>query len=84
MVKANENEGERLLARWQELAAAGEARKVRIKAGISAREVARRLGLSWSAVHYWEANGQQHRRPRGRKGLAYATFMEQLANEVEA
>lgn len=66
-----------LLAKWRDLAGSGAAREVRLLSGLTGREVARRVGVSWSAVHYWEH--RQGRRPSGEAGLKYARLMEGLA-----
>lgn len=71
-----------LLAKWRELAKAGSAREIRIKAGLSARALARELGVSWSAVHFYEGHASQRRNPSGANGLRWAKVMERLAAEV--
>lgn len=80
MATENDKADAALLAKWRELAATGAAREVRVLSGLSAREVARRVGVSWSAVHYWERG--HRRQPSGQAGLIYARLMEELAGSL--
>jgi DNA-binding transcriptional regulator YiaG len=40
------------------LPSAGERRRIREAAGVSQRELARALGVSWTAVHRWEGGAR--------------------------
>jgi DNA-binding transcriptional regulator YiaG len=64
------------LADVRELAESGEARRLRLRAGLSLGEVARELRVAVPTVLRWETG---ERRPRGRAALRYAQLLEQLA-----
>jgi transcriptional regulator with XRE-family HTH domain len=51
------------------------ARSIRVKAGLTLKEVAEALGVAEATVYRWE-NGQ--RRPRGDAALRYASLLETL------
>jgi transcriptional regulator with XRE-family HTH domain len=57
----------------------GEARLVRIAAGLTLREAAQAANVSASAVSRYE-NGE--RMPRGAAALAYARFLDQLGRDL--
>jgi transcriptional regulator with XRE-family HTH domain len=58
----------------RELPIAAERRRIREAAGVSQRELARALGVSWTAIQRWEAGA----RPRTRV-VEYAEALERLA-----
>ena len=64
------------LVQARRLAASGEGKAVRERAGLSLREVAAPMGLSVSALFRWE-NGE--RIPHGERAVAWVEFLEQLA-----
>jgi transcriptional regulator with XRE-family HTH domain len=68
-----------LLARTRELAASGEARRLRVAARISQAEVAALCGVQASAVSRWESG---ERVPRGRAARRYGEVLSVLRAEV--
>jgi len=64
------------LADVRELAESGEARRLRLRAGLSLGEVARELRVAVPTILRWETG---ERRPRGKAALWYAQLLEQLA-----
>lgn len=72
-----------LLAKWRRYAASGVALQLRIKSTLSAREVARQVGISHTAVYSWE-HGYPSRKPSGVAGLKYAKLMEKLSAQIES
>jgi len=66
------------LARMREMARSGEARELRIRAGLSLANVARDLGVSPSSVYYWEYG----RVPRGKAAVRYAHLLFALEQEL--
>ncbi len=69
------------LARARELAASGEAKRLRVAARLSQSEIAAVCEVAPSAVSLWE-NGK--RIPRGRAGRTYAAVIVGLAEAEEA
>jgi DNA-binding transcriptional regulator YiaG len=63
---------ERVRAR-RKLPVAAERRRIREQAGVSQRELAAALGVSWTAIQRWE----QGARPRAH-AAAYARALEEL------
>jgi len=57
------------------LVAAGQARAIRERCGLSQGEVARLLGVNASSVSRWEAALRQ---PQGATALAYAALLKEL------
>lgn len=53
----------------------GEARRLRLAAGLSLREVAREVGVAVPTVLRWETGERQ---PRGNAALRYARLLEAL------
>jgi DNA-binding transcriptional regulator YiaG len=64
------------LARVRELAASGEARRLRETRRVTQSEIARAIGVQPAAVSRWEAGT---RRPAGMAGLAYEALLAALA-----
>lgn len=62
------------------LVADGEAKRLRVSAGLSLAEVAAACGVLPSTVWRWERG---ERRPRGRHGLAYARVLDRLTSMEE-
>jgi transcriptional regulator with XRE-family HTH domain len=69
------------LSRVRELAASGEARRLRLGARLSQGEVAAACGTSPSAVSRWESG---ERVPRGRAAEKYAAIIVGLASGRKA
>lgn len=69
------------LADMRDLAKSGEARRLRISAGLSLGEVARELRVAVPTVLRWETG---ERKPRGKAALRYAQLLEQLAEREQA
>jgi DNA-binding XRE family transcriptional regulator len=46
----------------RQLPPSDERRRIRVEAGVSQRELARALGVSWTAVQRWEAGARPRRR----------------------
>jgi transcriptional regulator with XRE-family HTH domain len=63
------------LADIREAASSGQARRLRLAAGLSLGEIARELGVSVPTVLRWETGG---RRPRGGAALRYGELLEEL------
>jgi DNA-binding transcriptional regulator YiaG len=59
----------------RELPAVAERRRIREAAGVSQRELAKALGVSWTAIQRWEAGA----RPRTHVA-EYAEALEKLAS----
>lgn len=55
-------------------------RKARKTLGISQRELARRMGVHYNSVYYWE-HGE--RLPRDKKKLILANLLQMSVNELE-
>lgn len=70
----NAIKGERL-ARVKAMAASGEARRVRLAARLSLRDVGLAVGVDQSTVSKWEAGD---RVPRGDAAWRYADLIERL------
>jgi DNA-binding transcriptional regulator YiaG len=64
------------LADVREAARSGEARRLRLSAGLSLGEVAREIRVAVPTVLRWETG---ERRPRGKAALRYGRLLEQLA-----
>jgi DNA-binding transcriptional regulator YiaG len=60
------------------LPAPSRRRRLRERAGLSQRAVARALGVTREAVAYWEAG---HRTPRAAHAAAYVALLDRLARE---
>lgn len=71
-----------LVAKWRRKAASGFAREVRIAARVTASEIARQVGVSHTAVHYWERGRVQQSKGSGL--LAWSKLMERLTAAAEA
>lgn len=69
------------VARARRLATNGEARRLRVSAGLSIDEVAGAVGASKSAIWRWESG---KRAPRGAAAAAWGALLEQLAGQVAA
>jgi transcriptional regulator with XRE-family HTH domain len=69
---------ERVRAR-RALPPAAERRRIRVAAGVSQHEVAKALGVSWTAIYRWE----QGSRPREHEA-AYAQLLEELKRAAAA
>ena len=67
------------LARVRRLTRTGEARRIRLRYGLSLTEIANAVGVSPGAISRWE-HGQ--RRPTGDHALVYADLLDQLEREV--
>jgi DNA-binding transcriptional regulator YiaG len=63
------------LAAVRKLARTGKARRIRLRADVSLREIAAPLGVSPVTVFRWETG---ERSPRGEKALAYAELLHRL------
>jgi transcriptional regulator with XRE-family HTH domain len=70
-----------MIARARRLSRSGEAKTLRLAAGLSIREVAGSIGSSPSAVWRWE-NGQ--RTPRGAPAAAWGELLQALDRVVTA
>jgi len=57
----------------------GEARKIRLAAGLSQTEISRSVGVSAGAVSRWESGS---RRPVGEPAMAYAGLLKSLREAV--
>lgn len=68
-----------LLARCHDRIRSGEARQLRVAAGLTQQQVGDHCGVTATAVAHWEAAA---RTPRGRPGLRYARLLDQLAARV--
>jgi DNA-binding transcriptional regulator YiaG len=65
------------LVRIRDLCQSGEARRIRIAAGVSQTEIADDIGdVTPAAVHRWETGG---RRPHGKPALRYLELLDILA-----
>lgn len=60
-------------------AQSGQARRIRIAAGLSLADLAAALGVSRAALSRWECG---HRVPRGAAAQRYAGLLEALARQV--
>jgi transcriptional regulator with XRE-family HTH domain len=77
MVMASGSLSEVVLAR--RLLASGSGRKVRVAAGVSMGELARRLGVDVGAVSRWEAG---LRTPRAALAVAYLAAISELGAAI--
>ena len=59
--------------------ATGEARELRIAAGLSAAELASEIGVSPSTIFHWE---NARSRPRSDLALHYLALLERLEREL--
>ena len=57
------------------MAMSGEARRIRIRAGLSLDEVAEPCGVARTTIYRWE---QRHRKPTGEAALRYLNLLESL------
>jgi DNA-binding transcriptional regulator YiaG len=64
-----------LLSRARQLAASGEAARIREKAGLHQTDVARTIGVWASTVNRWESG---KRKPHGKSGIRWARLLETL------
>jgi transcriptional regulator with XRE-family HTH domain len=70
----------RQLVWLRRLVVSGEARRIRIAAGISLSEAADAAGISVSTLWRWEAApGARHRIPHGAPAVRYAAVLRALA-----
>jgi DNA-binding transcriptional regulator YiaG len=67
------------LSRMRELAASGDARRLRIAARLSQAEIAEACGATASSVSRWESFD---RIPRGKAARRYAAIIVRLADEA--
>jgi len=63
------------LTEARRLLRSGEARRIRVAAGLSQPEIARTIGVSPSAISRWETGS---RRPTGEPALAFAELLTSL------
>jgi transcriptional regulator with XRE-family HTH domain len=63
------------------LLASGEARRIRIAAGVSVSQIAADIGVSASAIQRWERG---ERVPRTRAAGEYAELLVRLRNAMES
>ena len=63
------------LAEARRLLRSGEARDIRVAAGLSQPEIARSIGVTPGAVSRWETG---ERRPVGEPAIAYAELLRSL------
>jgi transcriptional regulator with XRE-family HTH domain len=67
------------LARVRRLASSGEARRVRLAAGLSLYDLAGAVGVAAATVHRWE-RGES--RPSGEAALRYGALLGAVARQV--
>jgi hypothetical protein len=72
------------LAWLRQVVASGQAREIRIAAGITAPEVARAAGISVSTLWRYDATGPRARTPHGPGALRYAGVLRALAKATTA
>lgn len=77
----SENEILRLV-KLRELAASGEAQRIREAARLTQGEVADVVGVHKATISRWESGGS--RIPRGRTADRYADLLEKLTQQVPA
>jgi transcriptional regulator with XRE-family HTH domain len=65
-----------LVAQAKEWAESGQARQLRVSAGLTQEQVGEHCGVGASAVSHWES---AERHPRGRPALRWARLLDQLA-----
>lgn len=63
------------------LVASGEARRIRLAAGLSLLEVGAPVGVDPSTIGRWE---RRERMPRGRAAIRYAQVLRRLQAQVNA
>lgn len=63
------------LAEARRLLRSGEARDIRVAAGLSQSEIARSIGVTAGAISRWEG---RERRPVGEPAVAYAELLRSL------
>ena len=63
----------------REAAKSGEAREVRLRAGLSLREVAEAVNVGTSTIYRWET---AERRPRGKAALRYGRLISDLKGSL--
>jgi len=71
----------RLVTRGRLLAATGQGRELRVRAGIGLRELARLLGVDPATVTRWERG--IHRPLRGHAAERYARALEEIEQELK-
>lgn len=64
-----------MLAQTRRLVTSGEARRLRVAAAVSLREMANAVGVSPSTILRWE---RAERSPRGEAAVRYGTLLDQL------
>ena len=69
------------ISRARALAASGQAREIRVRAGVSQAEMAKAIGVDPSSVTHWE---NRRRIPRGDVALKYGRLLDRLAGESES
>jgi transcriptional regulator with XRE-family HTH domain len=67
------------LARIERLRVSGEAREIRLRAGVSARELGRDIGVASISVLRWEENEY---RPRPELALRWLDALDRMAAEA--
>lgn len=67
------------LARVRQLAASGEARRIRLKAKLSLNDVGRPVGVSHTAILNWELG---RRRPTGDAAFRYLEVLDAVVKAV--
>jgi DNA-binding transcriptional regulator YiaG len=65
------------------LPAPHERRAIRRAAGLSRLKVARSVGVTSTAVGYWESTSGRHSEPRGENLYSYLELLRDLANLSE-
>jgi transcriptional regulator with XRE-family HTH domain len=66
-----------LVAQAKDWADTGQARQLRVSAGLTQQEVGKHCGVTATAVSHWEA---AVRMPRGKPGLRWARLLDELAS----
>jgi DNA-binding transcriptional regulator YiaG len=80
LLQAKITKAERLQA-LRALTTSGKARDIRVAARLTQGEVARSVGVHYSAISRWESG--EHL-PTGESALRYAALLERLASAVKA
>ena len=69
-----------LVAQANHWAATGDARQLRVSAGLTQQQVGDHCGVTGTAIAHWEAAA---RSPRGRPGIRWARLLAELAARNE-